>query len=334
MARPRHEQPTPAELEILKILWERGEPASVRDVFEIVNQDAQPRRAYTSVMSLLNVMTDKGLVRRSPFGRAFLYEPVSPREQTLRSMLGETLDRVYNGSASLLVAHLLDQSHPSGEELEADSIAAGRLSAPRLAHTAGRRDRMQALATEAFKSLILQFVWPALLHSLWIGLLAASVVALVLQASSAFHATLDMRSCSPRFVVATLGPAVATSVQHAIASRSETSLENVAVITAVVGAATPSRDEPATSRTPELAHWPETLRENSYAAFAGRNLARLGEELRHVRRLVVAVWLLGVILSGGLLAMGTRAVRRMRHEADPVSEPIRARARALARHSD
>ena len=90
----------------------------MRDVFEIVNQAAQPPRAYTSVMSLLNVMTDKGLVRRSPFGRAFLYEPVSPREQTLRSMLGETLDRVYNGSASLLVAHLLDQSHPSGDELK------------------------------------------------------------------------------------------------------------------------------------------------------------------------------------------------------------------------
>jgi predicted transcriptional regulator len=50
-------------------------------------------------------------------GRAFVYEPVSPREQTLRAMLGETLRRVYNGSASLLVAHLLDQSHPSGDEL-------------------------------------------------------------------------------------------------------------------------------------------------------------------------------------------------------------------------
>jgi BlaI family transcriptional regulator, penicillinase repressor len=117
MARPRHEQPTPAELEILKILWQRGAPSSVRNVLEIVNRDAQPQRAYTSVMSLLNVMTDKGLLRREPFGRAFLYEVVTAREQTLRSLLGETLERVYNGSASLLVAHLLDQSNPSGEEL-------------------------------------------------------------------------------------------------------------------------------------------------------------------------------------------------------------------------
>jgi BlaI family penicillinase repressor len=118
MPRPRHEQPTPAELEILKILWERGGPASVRQVLEIVNRDARAPRAYTSVMSLLNVMTDKGILRRAPYGRAFLYEPVLPREQTLRSLLGETLERVYNGSASLLVAHLLDQSRPTVDELD------------------------------------------------------------------------------------------------------------------------------------------------------------------------------------------------------------------------
>jgi BlaI family penicillinase repressor len=118
MARPRHEQPTPAELEILKILWERSAPATVREVLDVVNRQADPPRAYTSVMSLLNVMTDKRLLRRTPQGRAFLYEPVSPRDQTLGSMLGETLERVYSGSASLLVAHLLDRSHPSLAELD------------------------------------------------------------------------------------------------------------------------------------------------------------------------------------------------------------------------
>ncbi len=118
MSRPRHEQPTPAELEILKILWSRREPASVRDVLARVNEQADPPRAYTSVMSLLNVMTDKGLVVREPHGRAFLYAAASPREHTLRSMLRETLERVYSGSASLLVAHLLDQSNPSGAELK------------------------------------------------------------------------------------------------------------------------------------------------------------------------------------------------------------------------
>ena len=118
MARPRYEQPTPGELEVLKILWDHDGPASVREVLDAVNRHVHPPRAYTSVMSLLNVMTEKGLLRRQPHGRAFLYVPVAPREQTLRSMLGETLERVYSGSARLLVAHLLDQSRPSADELD------------------------------------------------------------------------------------------------------------------------------------------------------------------------------------------------------------------------
>lgn len=117
MVRPRAEQPTPAELLILKVLWERDSPATVRDVLEVVNEHDHPPRAYTSVMSLMNVMAEKGLLFRSPQGRAFVYAPVSPRDQTLRSLLGETLERAYNGSASLLVAHLLDQSTPSAAEL-------------------------------------------------------------------------------------------------------------------------------------------------------------------------------------------------------------------------
>ncbi|WP_435018325.1 BlaI/MecI/CopY family transcriptional regulator [Tundrisphaera sp. TA3] len=118
MVRPRAEHPTPGELEILKILWDRDGPATVRDVLAEVNRRHEPPRAYTSVMSLMNVMADKGLLRRTPRGRAFAYVPASPREQTLRSMLGETLERAYQGSASLLVAHLLDQSTPSAEELD------------------------------------------------------------------------------------------------------------------------------------------------------------------------------------------------------------------------
>lgn len=118
MARPKHEQPTPGELEILKILWEFGEPATVRRVAEVVNRKPGGPRAYTSVMSLMNVMAEKGLLRRSPSGRAFSYEPTRPREQTQRSLLGETLERIYDGSAGQLMAHLLDQSRPSSRELD------------------------------------------------------------------------------------------------------------------------------------------------------------------------------------------------------------------------
>ena len=119
MARPRAEQPTPGELEVLKTLWELARPATAREVLDVLNARAEKPRAYTSATSLMNVMTDKGLLRREPRGRAFVYEPARGREPTLRSLLGETLRRAYDGSARLLVAHLLDQSSPSPEEVDA-----------------------------------------------------------------------------------------------------------------------------------------------------------------------------------------------------------------------
>jgi BlaI family penicillinase repressor len=115
MPRPADERPTTGELEVLKILWDRG-PSTVRDVMNVLNT-ARPR-AYTSVMSLLNVMTDKGLVVRQPQGRAFVYRAKKDRERTLRQMVGDLLGRAFEGSSSQLVLHLLDQSRPSAEELE------------------------------------------------------------------------------------------------------------------------------------------------------------------------------------------------------------------------
>jgi BlaI family penicillinase repressor len=115
MARPKEDQPTPAELEVLKVLWDQG-PSTVRDVMDVLNR--RRRRAYTSVMSLLNVMTDKGLLSRKPQGRAFLYQAKAPREKTLGGMVDDLLGRVFEGSASALVARLLDQSSPTAAELE------------------------------------------------------------------------------------------------------------------------------------------------------------------------------------------------------------------------
>jgi predicted transcriptional regulator len=116
MARPKQEYPTPAELEVLKILWDRG-PLTVRQVMQDVNH--RRRRAYTSVMSLLNVMTDKGLLTRRPHGRAFIYSARRSRGKTLRGLLADLLGRAFEGSASALVAHLLDEANPSPEELDA-----------------------------------------------------------------------------------------------------------------------------------------------------------------------------------------------------------------------
>jgi BlaI family penicillinase repressor len=115
MARPKQEQPTPAELEILKLLWDRG-TLTVRDVMEELNRDGR-ERAYTSVMSLMNVMFEKGLLKRTPVGRAFEYAAKVPREKALGQMLGDLLGRAFEGSASALVAQLLDEANPDQAEL-------------------------------------------------------------------------------------------------------------------------------------------------------------------------------------------------------------------------
>jgi len=122
MARPKHDNPTPAELEVLHALWEHG-PMTVRQVMEQLEsrQDSRQKerqdRAYTTVMSLMNVMFEKGLLNRKPDGRAFIYEATAVRESTLGSMLGDLLNRAFSGSASLLVSQLLDQASPDSEEL-------------------------------------------------------------------------------------------------------------------------------------------------------------------------------------------------------------------------
>ena len=114
MARPKQEHPTPAELEVLHVLWDGG-AMTVRQVMEKL--EARPDRAYTTVMSLMNVMHDKALLEREPEGRAFIYKPAVTREVTLRGMLGDLLHRAFAGSASLLVSQLLDQANPKEDEL-------------------------------------------------------------------------------------------------------------------------------------------------------------------------------------------------------------------------
>lgn len=115
MARRAQETPTEVELEILKVLWERG-PSTGRDVLDVLNQER--KRAYTSIMSILNIMTDKGQVTRKPHGRAFMYTAKRPREKTLGSMVRSLLGRAFEGSASLFVSQVLDQSKPTAEELD------------------------------------------------------------------------------------------------------------------------------------------------------------------------------------------------------------------------
>jgi predicted transcriptional regulator len=115
MARPRQENPTPAELEVLQVIWERG-PSTVREVMNALNQERP--RAYTSVMSLMNVMVEKDLLGIKPRGRAFIYSAKISQARTQSELVKDLLGRVFDGSASALVTHLLEQAKPDSEELD------------------------------------------------------------------------------------------------------------------------------------------------------------------------------------------------------------------------
>ena len=115
MVRPRHENPTPAELEVLQVIWEQG-PSTVREVMTVSN--SKRPRAYTSVMSLMNVMAEKGLLGQKLKGRAFVYSARISRAKILSRMVSDLLNRAFDGSASALVTHLLEQADPDNKELD------------------------------------------------------------------------------------------------------------------------------------------------------------------------------------------------------------------------
>jgi BlaI family penicillinase repressor len=105
---------TPQELEIMKVVWQRG-TATVRDVYETLR--AHRRIAYTTVMTMMNVLERKGHLRKRAEGRSFLYQPARPRGQVVKAMVREFLDRVFGGSAAPLLVHLIEDRRLSEDDL-------------------------------------------------------------------------------------------------------------------------------------------------------------------------------------------------------------------------
>jgi predicted transcriptional regulator len=101
---PTPPRPTDAELGILRVLWQRG-PSTVREVQETLNQDKPT--GYTTVLKTLQIMTEKGLVRRNEQQRAHVYEAELEQHQTQRQIVSDLLNRVFDGSASKLLMHAL-----------------------------------------------------------------------------------------------------------------------------------------------------------------------------------------------------------------------------------
>jgi BlaI family transcriptional regulator, penicillinase repressor len=109
-------RPTESELAILRVLWKR-EHATVREVLDELNAGHDDPYAYTSVLSFLQIMMNKGLVTREGDGRGHRYRASVPPERTKRQLVRDFMDRVFNGSASELVAQALGARKVSAEEL-------------------------------------------------------------------------------------------------------------------------------------------------------------------------------------------------------------------------
>src|SRR5205814_5752638 len=108
------QKPTASELEILRVLWERG-PSTVRDVHKARREKND--LCNTTVLKLLQIMTAKGTVRRNEEQRAHVYEACQPATETKRQLVGDVLQRVFEGSASELMIHALEGRRTSKEEL-------------------------------------------------------------------------------------------------------------------------------------------------------------------------------------------------------------------------
>lgn len=113
MAKRGLARPTDTELDILRVLWQRG-PSTVREVQETLS-GAKPT-GYTTVLKMLQIMTDKGLVRRDERQRAHVYEARLAREQTQQQIVTDLLERVFEGSATGLVMHALAAKKKSSEQ--------------------------------------------------------------------------------------------------------------------------------------------------------------------------------------------------------------------------
>ena len=113
--RPKNNTLTPQELEIMKLVWQRG-AATVRDVYEVLLE--RRKIAYTTVMTMMKILETKGYLKKRRQDRAFIYRPAHPKNQVIGVMIREFIDRVFNGSAEPLLVHLVKSRHLSEKDLQ------------------------------------------------------------------------------------------------------------------------------------------------------------------------------------------------------------------------
>ena len=123
-------KPTDAELAILTVLWSRG-PSTVRQIAEDMDREA----GYTTILKLLQIMTEKGLVVRDEAARTHVYQAAYTQDQTQRQLVTDLLERAFDGSAAKLVLQALAASKTSPEELAEIKKLLRGAGAPAADHT-------------------------------------------------------------------------------------------------------------------------------------------------------------------------------------------------------
>lgn len=113
--RPKSSTLTAHELELMKIVWRHDGPVTVRDVYEALR--ASRPVAYTTVMTSLKTLEQKGHLKATQQDRANVYRPAKPKQQVIREMVREFVDRVFNGAGQPLVVHMLEDDQISESEL-------------------------------------------------------------------------------------------------------------------------------------------------------------------------------------------------------------------------
>ena len=108
--------PTDGELQVLKVLWRRGE-ATVRQVWESLSADER-ELAYTTVLSYLQIMEQKGLVGHRAHGRSYIYFPRAERASVFQRLAAGFLEKVFDGAMDEYLVHALDSRRPSPAELD------------------------------------------------------------------------------------------------------------------------------------------------------------------------------------------------------------------------
>ena len=110
-------KPTAAELAILDVLWSAG-PCTVRQVHETLQRERGSRTGYTTVLKLMQIMAEKGLVARDESRRSHVYRPRLTRNRARRTLVGELIDAAFSGSTSQLVLSALSAKPASRDELD------------------------------------------------------------------------------------------------------------------------------------------------------------------------------------------------------------------------